>query len=146
MNLGNIGKVVKTTEEVPVAKVTERIPDKPIDELLLKKAWEELTTLRKNQVAEVTLLKRDYTLQGNTIVIPLTNPIEEPLLHNMRAPMITFLRDRLGNSSLMVIGKLQEVQVDNSKPYTNKDKFEYLAARNPILKEMKERFGLDPDL
>jgi DNA polymerase-3 subunit gamma/tau len=145
-NLSNIGKVTKTSEEVPVVVQTERVPDKPVVEDQLRLAWEEFTVLRKNSVAEITLLKRDYVLQGNTIVIPLSNPIEEPLLLNMRTSMITFLRDKLGNSSLMVVGKLQEIAQAPNMPYTNKDRFEHLANKNPVLRDLKERFGLDPDL
>jgi hypothetical protein len=145
-NLSNIGKVTKTSEEVPVVTQVERIPDKPIVEDQLRKAWDEFSVLRKNSVGEVTLLKRDYVLQGNTVIIPLSNPIEEPLLQNMRTSMITFLRDRLGNSSLMVVGKLQEIAPSQNMPYTNKDRFEHLASKNPVLRDMKERFGLDPDL
>ncbi|HZY78492.1 MAG TPA: hypothetical protein VFE50_03145 [Cyclobacteriaceae bacterium] len=145
-NLSNIGKVAKTAEETPVVKNVERAPDKPIDTELLRKAWDEFTALRKNQVAEVTLLKRDYVLKGTTVVIPLNNPIEDPLLANMRTSLITFLRDRLGNSSLMVTGELQETTVVANQPYTNKDRFEHLAEKNPVLKELKERFGLDPEL
>jgi DNA polymerase-3 subunit gamma/tau len=84
-------------------------------------------------------------VKGNTIVIPLNNPVEEPLLVTMRTSIITFLRDKLGNSSLMVSGEMQ-VSVAPNLPYTNKDKFEHLAEKNPVLKEMKDRFGLDPDL
>jgi len=29
--------------------------------------------------------------------------------------------------------------------YTNKEKFDLLAEKNPLLKELKERLGLDPD-
>lgn len=146
LNLGSIGKVSKTTEETPVVKNVERVPDKPIDTDLLRNAWDEFTVLRKNQVAEVTLLKREYVLKNTTVIIPLTNPIEEPLLATMRTSLITFLRDRLGNSSLMVTGELQEITVTSGQPYTNKDRFEHLAEKNPVLKEMKERFGLDPYL
>jgi hypothetical protein len=29
--------------------------------------------------------------------------------------------------------------------YTPRDKFEYLLNKNPLIKEMKDRLGLDPD-
>jgi DNA polymerase-3 subunit gamma/tau len=29
--------------------------------------------------------------------------------------------------------------------YTSRDKFEYLLEKNPALREMKDRLGLDPD-
>lgn len=146
LNLGNIGKVAKTAEEKPVSNGTERTPDKPINDDQLRKAWDEFTELRKNQVAEYTLLKREYSLKGNSVVVTLNNPVEEPLLMNMRTSLIAFLRDRLSNSSLMVVGELQEPTTTRKHIYTNKEKFEHLAEQNPVLKEMKERFGLDAEI
>jgi hypothetical protein len=29
--------------------------------------------------------------------------------------------------------------------YTNKEKFEAMAEKNPVLLQLKEKFGLDPD-
>ncbi len=31
------------------------------------------------------------------------------------------------------------------KLFTTKEKFDHLAEKNPVLKEMKDRLGLDPD-
>lgn len=144
-NLGNIGKVVKTAEETPVAPTT-RTPDKPIDLELLQKAWDELKLLRVNNLMESDLLKREYTIKSSTIVVPLYNGVEEPLLAQIRASWITFLRDRLGNSSLLVEGDLQTPTSIPKRIHTNKDRFEHLAEKNPVLRELKERFGFDPEL
>lgn len=145
-NLGNIGKVAKTAEEVPAVKSDGRTPDKPIDREILQKAWEEFMGLRKDQHAELAVLKRDYVLSGTIITVPLVSQVEDMLIKSMKASLITFLRDRTGNSSLLVEGKISEDIKTDKKPYTNKDKFEHLAGKNPVLKEMKDRFGLDPDL
>ena len=145
-NLSNIGKVTKTAEEVPIAKNEQRTPDKPIDTDVLRKAWDDFISLRKDQHAELAVLKREYVLSGNLITVPLISDIEDMLIKNMKTSLITFLRDRTGSSSLMVEGKILDDIKTEKKPYTNKDKFEHLAGKNPVLKEMKERFGLDPDL
>ena len=57
---------------------------------------------------------------------------------------MSFIREKLGNYSLQVIGVLK---TDNTQRviYTNRDKFEHLAGKNPHLKELKEKLGLDPD-
>lgn len=146
LNLGNIGKVSKTADETPSQKNEGRTPDRPIDLEILQKAWQEFIGLRKDQHAELAVLKREYVLNGTIVVVPLISHIEEMLIQNMKAPLITFLRDRTGNSSLLVEGKITEGLQTEKKPYTNKDKFEHLAEKNPVLREMKERFGLDPDL
>jgi DNA polymerase-3 subunit gamma/tau len=110
----------------------------------VKKVWSDFASLRKNQIAEYNLLARDFELQDNQIILPLSNPIEEPLLQGLRTSLITFLRDKLSHSSINVVGVLREVEA-KKMIYTNKDKFEHLAQKNPLLKEMQERFGLDPD-
>jgi hypothetical protein len=90
------------------------------------------------------LLKREFAFQENKVTITLNNPIEEPLLQGFRTSLITFLRDKLSNSSLMVMSVMQEFE--SKRPiYTNKEKFDHLAEKNPALKELQERFGLDPD-
>jgi DNA polymerase-3 subunit gamma/tau len=131
----------KKTEEKLIPSSTI---DKPLELSTLKKAWDEFAELRKNQLAEYQLLRREFILQENKVIIPLNNSIEEPLLQGLRTSLITYLRDKLSNSSLLVIGVLQEFE--SKRPiYTNKEKFEHLAEKNPILKELQERFGLDPD-
>jgi DNA polymerase-3 subunit gamma/tau len=95
-------------------------------------------------VAEYHLLNRDFEFNGNQITIHLTNPIEEPLLLSIKTALVEFLRSKLNNNSIQVTSVLQEFQ-SNKIAYTNKDKFDYLAEKNPILLQLKERFGLDPD-
>ena len=100
--------------------------------------------MRKNQVAEYQLLKRGFILQDSLITIALSNPIEEPLLQNIRVQLTTYLRDKLNNSAISVIGVMQEI-ASKKVVYTNKEKFDHLAEKNPTLRELKERLGLDTD-
>ncbi len=95
-------------------------------------------------MAEYHLLNRDFEFNSNLITIHLTNPIEEPLLLSIKTGLVEFLRLKLNNNSIQVTSVLQEFQ-SNKIAYTNKDKFDYLAEKNPILLQLKERFGLDPD-
>jgi len=92
------------------------------------------------------MMARAYTLQGTIIKMSLTGNIENILFEQMRSSLITFLRDRTGNSSLLIQTEIIEQPVGERKLHTTKDKFDHLSEKNPILKEIKERFGLDPDL
>ncbi len=106
--------------------------------------WNEFAELKKTQAGEYNLLKRGFTLNENKVTIPLTNPVEEPLLQSIRTQLTAYLRDKLNNSSISVFGVMQEFETKKIA-YTNKEKFDYLAEKNPILLELKERFGLDSD-
>lgn len=83
-------------------------------------------------------------MDGNKITIPLENPVEEPLLQNIRTQLTAYLRDKLNNNSISVIGVMQEFET-KKVAYTNKEKFDQLAEKNPSLRELKERLGLDTD-
>lgn len=110
----------------------------------LKQAWDEFTEQRKSQVGEYHLLRQEFDYSDNVITIHLSNQVEEPLLQSIRTPLTEFLRSRLGNDSINVISQVKEVQ-SKKIAYTNKEKFDHLVEKNPILLELKERLGLDTD-
>jgi hypothetical protein len=66
------------------------------------------------------------------------------MLTNLRSDLTTFLRDRLRNQSINITGELR-VADERKVIYTNREKFDYLVARNPMLRELKDRLGLDTD-
>ena len=66
------------------------------------------------------------------------------MLGNIRAELSAFLREKLRNNSVTLVGKLQE-HADKKVIYTNREKFDYLVEKNPLLKELKDRLGLDTD-
>jgi DNA polymerase-3 subunit gamma/tau len=95
-------------------------------------------------VAEFHLLSREIDLNGSIVTVALANTVEEPLLQSMMADLVTYLRNRLSNPTI----KIESVMKESDKKkiaYTNKEKFDLLAEKNPLLKELKERLGLDPD-
>jgi len=83
-------------------------------------------------------------LNENKITIQLANLVEEPLLQGIRTQLTAYLRDKLNNSNINVFGVMQAIETKRVA-YTNKEKFDYLAEKNPILLELKERLGLDTD-
>ncbi len=145
----NLGNILKPNQKKEEAKTEEKInavvsQDQPVNEQQLKAAWAEYAEERKSQVAEYHLLNRNFDFNNNQITIHLTNPIEEPLLLSVKANLVEFLRKRLNNQSIQVNG-LMEIRESKKVAYTNKEKFDHLAEKNPILNQLKERFGLDAD-
>lgn len=137
-------KEVSDTEPEEVAKPSGVKKDETFSIEELKQAWNEFAEQRKTQVGEYHLLRQEFDYQNNVITIHLSNQVEEPLLQSIRTPLTEFLRARLGNDSINVISQVKEVH-SKKIAYTNKEKFDHLAEKNPILLELKERLGLDPD-
>lgn len=110
----------------------------------LLQVWKEFAEQRRKFQAEFQLLSQPYELRDKEIIVNLLSPIHETMLANIKVELTTFLREKLKNSAIQVTGQLTS-RDDKKVIYTNKDKFEYLADKNPILKEMKDRLGLDTD-
>ncbi|HEX6223047.1 MAG TPA: hypothetical protein VFZ52_01470 [Chryseolinea sp.] len=106
--------------------------------------WLDFADQRKKFQAEYQLLIQPFEIRDNTIVIQLLSTVQETMLNNFKSDLITHLRDALKNNTIMVVGELRE-QEEKQMLYTPRDKFEYLIEKNPILKKLRDRLGLDPD-
>lgn len=119
--------------------------NEPYTEEQLRAAWDEFAATRKKYQAEFQMLSQPYKLlDGKHIVVSLLSPVHETMLNAIKIDLTAFVREKLRNTSIQVSGEL--ATSDEKKIiYTNRDKFDYLAEKNPILKEMKDRLGLDTD-
>lgn len=90
------------------------------------------------------MLSQPYELQGKQIIVNLLSPVHETMLNAIKVELAGFLREKLRNSLIQVTGQLT-VSDDKKVIYTNRDKFDYLVEKNPMLKELKDRLGLDTD-
>jgi hypothetical protein len=91
------------------------------------------------------MLTQPYRLEENVIVVELLSPIHETMLLNIKSELTGFLRERLKNNTLQVTGKLPTEGEEKKIIYTNREKFDFLAEKNPMLKELRDRLGLDTD-
>lgn len=145
INLGNILKPQVKKEEIKEEKKASPIKqDEPFVESKVRQVWKEYAEQRKNQVSEYHILNQTFTLTNNVITVLLNNPIEEPMLQGMKSDLVGYLREKLNNNTLQVEGEMQQNNTKR-KAYTNKEKFDYLVEKNPFLRELQEKLGLDPD-
>lgn len=129
---------VAVTAETNVEEINSFTPEQ------LRSVWNEFAEQRKKFQAEYQLLSQPYDVQENRIVIHLLSPVQETMLNNIKSELTTCLREKLKNNMILVVGEVKETE-DKKMMYTSRDKFEYLLEKNPALKELKERLGLDSD-
>jgi hypothetical protein len=92
------------------------------------------------------MLSQPYELRGTQVVVTLLSPVHETMLNGVKMEIAAFLRERLKNSTITVTGELKASADDGRKVYyTARDKFDYLTGKNPVIKELKDRLGLDTD-
>jgi hypothetical protein len=129
-------------ESAPVAAAV--VLNEPFTPEQLKAAWMTFAEKRKLYQAEYHLLTQEYEVRDNQVIVQLYSPLQETMLNTMKSDIATFLRDTLRNSSIQVVGQLLESS-ERKVIYTNREKFDHLAEKNPALRELRDRLGLDTD-
>ena len=113
----------------------------------LNKAWNDYVAglktdmphLYNSLVQFLPVLKNDFNIE-----ITLENKLLENEIFQKKGELLGFLRSRLDNYKLNLTVKVEE----NSRilrPYTDKDKFEKMASKNPSLLKLKEELDLEID-
>ena len=110
----------------------------------MRAVWKEFAETRKVYQAEYYLLSQEIEIRGKQVVVHLHNHFQETLIDTIKVDILTFLREKLSNNSIQLLGEIKAAD-EKKMIYTNKEKFDHLAEKNPKLKELKERFGLDTE-
>jgi DNA polymerase-3 subunit gamma/tau len=88
------------------------------------------------------MLQREFVLEGTTLKLQLDNQIQMETLVQLKQELATFLRQSLRNASIQIASEIVE-STSERRPYTAQEKFEYLANKNPILLELRDKLGLE---
>lgn len=113
----------------------------------LKTAWDTLVEhLKERQrYSEYVILNRLFELKGTTIYLAVDNEIQQELLTTaLRTEVLTYLRKEVRNSTLhLEVSILEQEKV--KMIYTQAEKFNFLAEKNPALNDLRLALGLDYD-
>ena len=91
-----------------------------------------------------------FTSNPPTLIAPLSyeviveNKVQENYFRDERPHLLNFLRSSLRNFNIEVSVRVDEKAVVK-RPYTSFEKFQHMAAKNPALVELKNKFNLDFD-
>lgn len=136
------GGLKKESTEI---KVAEKKADKSFTRDELKAAWMKFAETKKPYQVTYQLLSQEFDFVNNKVIVHLHNHFQETLLDEIRLDLLTFLREGLQNESLQLGGEVKTVADDKKVLYTNREKFDHLIEKNPVVRELKDRFGLDTD-
>jgi DNA polymerase-3 subunit gamma/tau len=144
VNLTDLLKVESKKEAAAAVTPARREMTEPFTAEQFHSRWSEYALSRKKFQAEYQLLSQPYDLNGSKVILHLLSPVQESILATLRSELTNYLRENLKNDSILVNGLLREAD-EKKMIYTARDKFEYLQEKLPVLKELKERLGLDTD-
>lgn len=134
-------------EEVIAEVIAEVTKDTPFGEEALLKAWDAFFEQKKDSLAgiETMILKNKPVLRENHVLeLTINNGVEINILKKMEENLLGYLRNTLNNTEISISHVIKEVE-EGENLYTDQDKFNDMAKRNPVLQQLKDRLGLDTD-
>lgn len=93
---------------------------------------------------EALLLREKVHIDNHAITVNITNEALESTFERIRGKVLEKLRNTLKNDFIQLRGQIAELE-KKQMLYTDKEKFEHLKNKYPALKDLQDRFGLDPE-
>jgi len=146
-SLKNVGKTreVVLEEEDPYLKGDAK--DSYSNDQLLQK-WSDFAARLKSEgkknVLTVFTSNPPKLIGPDTYEIIVENKVQENLFRDERPNLMNFLRMGLRNFNIEVSSRIDEKAVVK-RPYTAAEKFQHMAAKNPAMMDLKNKFNLDFD-
>jgi DNA polymerase-3 subunit gamma/tau len=98
----------------------------------------------KKNVLTVFTSNPPKLISGDSYEIIVENKVQENLFRDERPNLLNYLRVKLRNFNVEVNSRIDEKAVVR-RPYTSIEKFQHMAAKNPAMMELKNKFNLDFD-
>ena len=135
-----------TTESTPIRAQELVTTKQSFTKEALLKHWKVYAHQLKaaGKLSEYSIFNQEIEVKDATILVTLTNPVQQDLLEDTKTSLLTFLRKQLQNKNIDI--KTSLVKKEHSKvPYTAKEKFDYLAKKYPLLLVLQQRLALEVD-
>jgi DNA polymerase-3 subunit gamma/tau len=144
-NLGNATAAEIAEEEDPYMKGDAK-EDFTMDSFL--KFWSDYAAKLKadRNMSLFTIFTSDapVMLKPYQFEVVVANKVQENLFRDEKPSLMNYLRVGLKNFDIEVNTRVDEVKAAK-RPYTNSEKYQHMASKNPQLAELRRRFNLDLD-
>lgn len=154
LNLGNIlsGQTKRDSDKVDdttVQETEESFGNKSFSDSDLFLLWEKLADQFSSEsplLHNTLLWKKPELDEQNVVTISIENSIQEEEIFRNKNEITRFLRKELKNDSITVATKVIESIQEERRPYTDTEKFEFIANKAPSLRKLKDQLGLDLEM
>jgi DNA polymerase-3 subunit gamma/tau len=112
----------------------------------LNAVWQRYATEfhSNNPRMHATLTTSMPALKNNFLIeLTLNNNLQQEEVEKIKYPILNFLRKELTNGKIDLVILIAETPQGNKRMYSDREKFDHLAQKNPALLKLKQQFGLD---
>ncbi|MFK7901056.1 MAG: hypothetical protein AB8B61_09910 [Cyclobacteriaceae bacterium] len=96
--------------------------------------------------AAFALKSKRITFENNVFSFTVENDLLVEQLKEYREELLSFLRTECKNSTIQLDIKIDAQEVSENKLYTERDKFNHLLQKHPLLGKLRDELNLDTDL
>ena len=113
----------------------------------LSRVWKQyLTSIEKSNASlHSILLNHPPTVKSENVIDIRLLVTQKTVVESEKTELISFLRKELKNSFVSINIVVIQPEDEPQKAFTATDKFKLMIKKNPVLGEMKTKFGLDLD-
>jgi DNA polymerase-3 subunit gamma/tau len=137
------------SEELDQGEPMDETAEPVVDPDAVLRAWNQYAASIEKSKPRIfsTLIHNRPVVRGDGTVKVLLNSEaqRDHFVKNIRSEMVDYIKRSVGLSSMEIITEVSENEQNGTKIYTEQDKLEYLAKKNPDLIKLKSRFNLDFD-
>ncbi|WP_306642458.1 hypothetical protein [Sanyastnella coralliicola] len=133
-------------ESLRPTDIDEDLPTEPVTEEEMVDAWKlfsEAVNTSGRRSLFATLSSEEPRLEGLMIKFKIANVVQEKDMELVRGELMEFLRTRLQNFSLDLTVELNAQISAKMKFLTERDKYDQMVEKNPVLEELRKRLDLD---
>lgn len=124
----------------------------PLEMESLQKAWNEFAQMlkdQKNAAGQNFEMAELHIVDANNFYAKTTNSIQFKFVENNGLKVTDYLKEKLNNQFIRFFVVMEEKKqydpVSAGAPLTAKEQFQKMAEQFPLVKELKERLGLELD-
>ncbi|WOK05628.1 hypothetical protein RT717_21360 [Imperialibacter roseus] len=135
-------------DDAQETEAVSQLPSSDYTQNQLAEAWQKFAEQKSagkisdslKMIFKKPLLKREESV----VEIELSTDIERKFLKVEETELVQFLRRELSNPTVTLRISIKEAEL-KQRLYTDKEKFNYLAEKQPLLLKLKEKLYLDTD-
>ncbi|HCT72377.1 MAG TPA: hypothetical protein DF409_16995 [Bacteroidales bacterium] len=83
---------------------------------------------------------------GFNVIVTVDNKIQDSEIFGKRTEILGYLRKELKNWGIQIETHVTDRPVESRKPYTDQEKFNSMAERNPAIRTLKDQLNLDIEM
>jgi len=112
----------------------------------LKDTWLKYSETKKSiaRVHQFLLTNIPTISANNLIIVPAINKSQEDEIKKLHDELLVYLKKNLENDFITIKIELTEnTETNSTKPYTDAEKYQYFAQKNPDLQTLRDKLNLD---